>query len=115
MDNIPIIPAQEIRPAETVEKPALDSVFVSHLRYQDQSENGGKACTVTCHYLNAESGEKDYDTKAYTLKTSDLDALMRQVPSIESAFLALTNELVTALPDWIAHNAEQLEEEESNP
>jgi hypothetical protein len=78
MDNINIIPAQEIIPAETVEKPALDSVFVSHLRYQDQSEGGGKACTVTCHYLNAESGEKDYDTKAYTLKTSDLDALIMQ-------------------------------------
>ena len=110
--DTPIIPAEEIIPAQTVEKPTLDGVFVSHLRYQDQSENGGKACTVTCHYLNAESGEKDYDTNAYTLKTGDLDALMDQVPSIATAFLALTNELVNALPDWVAHNAEQLEEEE---
>ena len=112
MENTPIIPAEEIIEAETVERPALDSVFVSHLRYQDQSEGGGKACTVTAHYMSGEKGEKDYSQKAYTLKTSDLDALMRQVPSIESAFLALTNELVTALPDWLAHNAEQLEEEE---
>ena len=106
-----IIPAQEIIPAETVEKPALDSVFVSHLRYQDQSEGGGKACTITCHYMNAESGEKDYQQKAYTLTTADLDSLM-EVQSIANAFWALTNELVTALPDWLAHNAEQLEEQE---
>lgn len=111
MDNTPIIPAQEIIPAQTVEKPALDGVFVSHLRYQDQTANGGKACTITCHYMNAESGEKDYTKKAYTLTTSDLDSLM-EVQSIANAFLALTSELVTALPDWIAHNAEQLEEQE---
>ena len=111
MYNTPIIPAQEIIPAQTVEKPALDGVFVSHLRYQDQTANGGKACTITCHYMNAESGEKDYTKKAYTLTTSDLDSLM-EVQSIANAFLALTSELVTALPDWIAHNAEQLEEQE---
>ena len=109
--DTPIIPADQIIEAETVEKPALDSVFVSHLRYQDQSENGGKACTVTAHYMSGETGEKDYSQKAYTLRTSDMDALMSELPSIESAFLALTNELVTALPDWLAHNAEQLEEE----
>ena len=111
MDNTPIIPAQEIIPAQTVEKPALDGVFVSHLRYQDQTANGGKACTITCHYMNAESGEKDYTKKAYTLTPSDLDSLM-EVQSIANAVLALTSELVTALPDWIAHNAEQLEEQE---
>lgn len=107
--NLPIIPAEEIIPAETVEKPALDGVFVSHLRYQDQNEDGSKACSVTCHYMNADGGEKDYAKKAYTLKTSDLDSLMTDVPSVAKAFLDLTNALTEALPDWIAHNAEQAE------
>ena len=107
--DTPIIPAQEIIPAQTVEKPTLDGVFVSHLRYQDQSENGGKACTIICHYMNAESGEKDYAQKAYTLKTGDLDSLMTDVPSVAKAFFDLTTALTEALPDWLAHNAKEAE------
>ena len=107
--NLPIIPAEEIISAKTVEKPALDGVFVSHLRYQDQSGDGSKACTVTCHYMNANAGEKDYAQKAYTLKTSDLDSLMTDVPSVAKAFFDLTVALTEALPDWFAHNVKEEE------
>ena len=108
----PIIPAEEVIPAETVEKPALDGVFVSHLRYQDQKGAGQKSCTVTCHYMNAESGEKDYTEKAYNLRTGDMDALMAEVPEVGEAFLTFTDKLTSALPAWLAHNAEQSEEGE---
>ena len=101
----PIIPAEEPIPAETVEKPALDGVFVSHLRYQDQSAEGGKACNVTAHYMSSETGEKDYTQKAYTLRTSDMDALMAEVPEVGEAFIAFTSKLAVALPAWLAHNA----------
>ena len=109
----PIIPAEDTLPAETIEKPARDGVFVSHLRYQDQSAEGGKSCTVTCHYMSAASGEKDYTEKAYTLRTGDMDALMAEVPEVADAFLTFTGKLTTALPSWIAHNAAQLEEAET--
>lgn len=109
---IPIIPADEILPAETIEKPALDGVFVSHLRYQDQNAEGAKACTVTCHYMNGESGVKDYNKKAYTLRTGDMDALMMDVPEVADAFVTFTAKLTTALPAWLAHNAALLEEDE---
>ena len=102
--STPIIPAEQIIPAETVEKPELDGVFVSHLRYQDQKGIGQKSCTVTCHYMNSESGEKDYSRKAYTLSTSDMDSLMMDVSEVGEAFLAFTAKLQTALPAWIARN-----------
>ena len=109
----PIIPAEDTLPAETVEKPARDGVFVSHLRYQDQKGAGQKSCTVTCHYMRSESGEKDYAEKAYMLRTGDMDALMAEVPEVADAFLTFTDKLTDALPAWIAHNAAQLEEAET--
>ena len=109
--SAPIIPAEEVIPAETVEKPALDGVFVSHLRYQDQKGAGQKSCTVTCHYMNSESGEKEYTKKAYSLRTGDMDALMAEVPEVGEAFLAFTSKLTSALPAWLAHNATELEED----
>lgn len=110
----PIIPAEETLPAETIEKPALDGVFVSHLRYQDQSDEGGKSCTITAHYMSGETGEKDYSQKAYTLRTSDMDALMAEVPSVAKAFLDLTNALTTAMPDWVAFNEAEIENGEDS-
>jgi hypothetical protein len=107
----PIIPADETLPAETIEKPALDGVFVSHLRYQDQSEDGSKTCTVTAHYMSAETGEKDYTKKAYTLRTGDMDALMSEVPEVGEAFLAFTSKLTLALPAWLAKNAAESSED----
>ncbi len=110
--SVPIIPAEETIPAETIEKPELNGVFVSHLRYQDQTGEG-KSCTVTCHYMNDESGEKDYTQKAYNLRTGDMDALMAEVPEVADAFLTFTDKLTSALPAWLAHNAAQLEEAET--
>ncbi len=101
--SIPIIPAEETIPAETIEKPTLNGVFVSHLRYQDQTGDS-KSCSVTCHYMNGESGEKDYDQKAYVLRTGDLDALMAEVPEVANAFQVFTTALVDALPAWIENN-----------
>ncbi len=109
----PIIPAEDTLPAETVEKPARDGAFVSQLRYQDKSGGRGKSCTVTCHYMSSETGEKDYAEKAYTLRTGDMDALMGECPEVADAFLTFTGKLTAALPAWIAHNAAQLEEAET--
>ena len=105
----PIIPADETLPAETIEKPALDGVFVSHLRYQDQIAEGGKTCAVTAHYMSSETGEKDHSKKAYTLRTGDMESLMAEVPEVGEAFLAFTSKLAVALPAWLAHNAAQAE------
>ena len=108
-NQVPVIPPEENIPAETIQKPELDGVFISHLRYQDQTGDS-KACTVTCHYMNTESREKDYASKAYTLRTGDMDALMTEVPEVAHAFGVFTTALTSALPAWIANN--QVEEEE---
>ncbi len=60
--------------------------------------------------MNADSGDKDYSKKAYTLRTGDLDALMTEVPEVANAFNAFTEALVDALPSWFAN--EQPSEEE---
>ncbi len=102
--SVPIIPAEETIPAETIEKAELNGVFVSHLRYQDQTGEG-KSCTVTCHYMNEESGEKAYTEKAYTLRTADMDTLITEVPEVAYAFGVFTAALVAALPAWIENDA----------
>lgn len=111
-NQVPVIPAEETLPAETIEKPELDGVFISHLRYQDQTGDS-KSCTVTCHYMNTESREKDYTAKAYTLRTGDMDTLMTEVPEVANAFGVFTAALTSALPAWIANNEVEEEEIES--
>ena len=61
--------------------------------------------------MNAESREKDYTQKAYTLRTEDMDALMAEVPEVANAFGVFTAALNSALPAWIANNEAEAEEE----